>query len=90
MSAPHSYGGDLDNLVHLLTAALEQAKALRAVSQPENGEVKKLRYALSLCSTYCEHLHHEKKHQHKAGEPCPVEKIINDALYATSGLARNE
>ena len=42
---------------------------------------KQLEIALRLCDHYCEHLHHEKKHQHKAGEPCPVEKIITEALY---------
>ncbi len=53
---------------------------------PKDEAVKKLRVALSLCDRYCERLHHEKKHQHKSGEPCPVEKIIHDALDSTDAL----
>ena len=28
----------------------------------------------------CENLHHNKKHQHKPHESCPVEKEINDII----------
>ena len=41
---------------------------------------EKLDVALRLCDLFCEHLHHDKRHRHKSGEPCPVEAKVLDAL----------
>ena len=49
------------------------------------AEIEQLRAALALCDGWCPHLHHEKKHQHAAGEPCPVEAIIMKAKGLDGG-----
>jgi hypothetical protein len=42
-------------------------------------KVRELRHALLLCSMSCEHLHHDRRHFHESGEPCPVEAIVRKA-----------
>jgi hypothetical protein len=47
----------------------------------DEAKIKALREALLRCDRYCEHLNHLRGEFHKAGEPCPVEKLIEAALY---------
>lgn len=54
--------------------------ACKAQRRKDAKVIAKLRYALGLAGHTCGCLHHEKKHQHSAIAPCPVEKIIFDAL----------
>jgi ribosomal protein L12E/L44/L45/RPP1/RPP2 len=44
--------------------------------------IKRLEEALGCVVVSCNHLHHRKKHQHKLGEPCPVEGLIRKAKEA--------
>jgi hypothetical protein len=49
----------------------------------DRGErIKRLEEALGCVVVDCNHLHHRKKHQHKLGEPCPVEELIRKAKEA--------
>ena len=47
-----------------------------------NERIKRLEEALGCVVVDCNHLHHRKKHQHKLGEPCPVEGLIRKAKEA--------
>ena len=44
--------------------------------------IKRLEEALGCVVVGCNHLHHRKKHQHRSGEPCPVEELIRKAKEA--------
>ena len=44
--------------------------------------IKRLEEALGCVVVSCNHLHHRKKHQHRSGEPCPVEELIRKAKEA--------
>jgi hypothetical protein len=47
-----------------------------------NERIKRLEEALGCVVVDCNHLHHRKKHQHRSGEPCPVEGLIRKAKEA--------
>jgi predicted MPP superfamily phosphohydrolase len=47
-----------------------------------NERIKRLEEALGCVVVGCNHLHHRKKHQHRSGEPCPVEELIRKAKEA--------
>jgi len=47
-----------------------------------NDRIKRLEEALGCVVVDCNHLHHRKKHQHRSGEPCPVEGLIRKAKEA--------
>jgi hypothetical protein len=53
---------------------------LMRVNELLNKRIEELVRAIQLGSYDCEHLHHAKKHQHKYGDPCPVETIVQQAL----------
>jgi hypothetical protein len=59
---------------------IEAAIALEAQAR----EIEALRELLSLANGECQNLHHTRKDQHKLGEPCPVERRINDAIKAVT------
>jgi hypothetical protein len=44
-----------------------------------NARISQLANALDFVTPSCAHLHHPKRYQHKAGDPCPVEEIIRKA-----------
>jgi hypothetical protein len=44
--------------------------------------IKRLEEALGCVVVSCNYLHHRKKHQHRSGEPCPVEELIRKAKEA--------
>jgi DNA repair exonuclease SbcCD ATPase subunit len=44
--------------------------------------IKRLEEALAVVVPKCDWLHHEKKHQHCASEPCPVVEMILKAKEA--------
>ena len=75
---------DTASKMHIAIAALWEegpASLARKVETAVSARVTELEDALRLCDRYCEHLDHAPgKRFHKAGEPCPVEKIVNDAL----------
>jgi hypothetical protein len=47
-----------------------------------NERIKQLEEALGCVVVDCNHLHHRKKHQHRSGEPCPVEELIRKSKEA--------
>jgi hypothetical protein len=47
-----------------------------------NDRIKRLEEALGCVVVSCDYLHHRKKHQHRSGEPCPVEELILEAKEA--------
>jgi hypothetical protein len=44
-----------------------------------NARIRRLEEALEFVVPFCPDLHHPKRYQHKAGDPCPVEEIIRKA-----------
>jgi hypothetical protein len=63
----------LHNMLERYAELLEQHEALEA-------RAEKQQRALVLTCKRCDCIHHEKKHRHNSSEPCPVEKIIQEAL----------
>jgi len=68
---------------------LELSNELRNLLMEKSNEIdglqkriKRLEEALGCVVVSCNHLHHRKKHQHKLGEPCPVEGLIRKAKEA--------
>lgn len=47
-----------------------------------NERIKRLEEALGCAIVKCHYLHHRKNHQHRSGEPCPVEALIRKAMEA--------
>jgi hypothetical protein len=70
-STPHNVA-DLGMLCRRLERELNAA----------NERIKRLEEALGCVVVDCNHLHHRKKHQHRSGEPCPVEELIRKAKEA--------
>jgi len=70
-STPHNIA-DLGMLCRRLERELHAA----------NERIKRLEEALGCVVVDCNHLHHRKKHQHRSGEPCPVEELIRKAKKA--------
>ena len=48
-------------------------------AEEQNQRIKRLEEALGCVVVGCNYLHHRKKHQHRSGEPCPVEELIRKA-----------
>ena len=53
-------------------------------SRKMERERDKLRKALSLAGKLCHEVHHPKSMQHGDLDPCPVEALIQQALYQES------
>ena len=66
--------------------AFDQIADERDKAQQENKllkeRIKRLEEALGCVVVSCNYLHHRKKHQHRSGEPCPVEELIRKAKEA--------
>jgi hypothetical protein len=63
----------------LLNVSTERAETLERELAAANARISQLAHALDFVTPYCAHLHHPKRYQHKAGDPCPVEDIIRKA-----------
>lgn len=75
------HGDNAEDLMILAADALEAQRAEVGATQ----RIKQLEDALRLCDRYCEHLDHAPGSRfHASGTPCPVEKIVNDALDGPS------
>lgn len=59
-----------------------EAGSLRMRIAALEAHVARLEEALGCVVPSCNHLHHAKKHQHKLGEPCPVELLVMQAKEA--------
>jgi hypothetical protein len=60
----------------------EHGEHLERELNEANERIKRLEEALGCVVVGCNHLHHRKKHQHRSGEPCPVEELIRKAKEA--------
>ncbi len=60
----------------------EFARTLERELNAAKQRIKRLEEALGCVVVGCNHLHHRKKHQHRSGEPCPVEELIRKAKEA--------
>ena len=91
-STPHNVA-ELGMLCRRLERELNAANAeierlTSKVSQLYEGadeqkqRIKRLEEALGCVVVGCNYLHHRKKHQHRSGEPCPVEALIRKAKEA--------
>lgn len=70
-------GSDITEIVVELLAHIEaQAKQIEQLEKDK----ARLLDAIGRCGKRCEHLHHEKKHQHGLGEDCPVENLVREAI----------
>jgi hypothetical protein len=58
------------------------ARKLERQLNAANDRIKRLEEALGCVVVGCDYLHHRKKHQHRSGEPCPVEELIRKAKEA--------
>ncbi len=66
----------------LITIDANFAAQLERELNAANDRIKRLEEALGCVVVDCNHLHHRKKHQHRSGEPCPVEGLIRKAKEA--------
>ena len=87
-STPHNVA-DLGMLCRSLERELNSANSIirqQQLLEEENlrlqERIKRLEEALGCVVVGCNHLHHRKKHQHRSGEPCPVEELIRKAKEA--------
>jgi hypothetical protein len=87
-STPHNVA-DLGMLCRSLERELTASNAIIRQQQLLDEEnlrlqerIKRLEEALGCVVVGCNHLHHRKKHQHRSGEPCPVEELIRKAKEA--------
>jgi hypothetical protein len=87
-STPHNVA-ELGMLCRKLERELTAANAIIRQQQLLNEEnlrlqdrIKRLEEALGCVVVGCNYLHHRKKHQHRSGEPCPVEELIRKAKEA--------
>jgi len=71
--------GDYDDPLH---AFYDFAGQLERELNEANERIKRLEEALGCVVVSCNYLHHRKKHQHRSGEPCPVEGLIRKAKEA--------
>jgi hypothetical protein len=62
--------------------ALMMLGMYRMKSDEQKHRIKRLEEALGCVVVSCDYLHHRKKHQHRSGEPCPVEELILEAKEA--------
>jgi hypothetical protein len=63
-------------------AIIRQQQLLDEENLRLQERIKRLEEALGCVVVGCNHLHHRKKHQHRSGEPCPVEELIRKAKEA--------
>jgi hypothetical protein len=61
---------------------IEHARQLERELHAANERIKQLEEALDCVVVSCSYLHHRKKHQHKYGQPCPVEYLVRKAKEA--------
>jgi hypothetical protein len=87
-STPHNVA-DLGMLCRRLEREFNAANAIIRQQQLLDEEnlrlqerIKRLEEALGCVVVGCNYLHHRKKHQHRSGEPCPVEELIRKAKEA--------
>jgi hypothetical protein len=87
-STPHNVA-ELGMLCRKFERELNAANAIIRQQQLLDEEnlrlqerIKRLEEALGCVVVGCNHLHHRKKHQHRSGEPCPVEELIRKAKEA--------
>jgi hypothetical protein len=87
-STPHNVA-ELGMLCRRLERELNAANSIIRQQQLLDEEnlrlqerIKRLEEALGCVVVGCNHLHHRKKHQHRLGEPCPVEELIRKAKEA--------
>jgi hypothetical protein len=78
---PRTDRARLDEHDPAVAVASECSKLERELNAA-NRRIKRLEEALGCVVVDCNHLHHRKKHQHRSGEPCPVEELIRKAKEA--------
>jgi len=71
-----------EHLIDEIQGLRESNFHLREGCEELKQRIKRLEEALGCVVVSCNHLHHRKKHQHKLGEPCPVEGLIRKAKEA--------
>jgi len=57
---------------------------------PVANAIKRMREAIKLVTFACDVLHHENYEYHQLGEPCPVERRINDLLQQSTDFSTKE
>jgi hypothetical protein len=76
---PRTDRARLDEHDPFVAVASECSKLERELNSA-NQRIKQLENALDCVVVSCSYLHHEKKHQHKYNEPCPIEQLIRKAM----------
>ena len=74
---------DYNSLISTLYERYPNDKDIKEMANVINGLVKRLnllRHHLTMSASECGSLHHDKKHYHEYNEPCPLEKLIEEAL----------
>jgi hypothetical protein len=72
----------LERELNAANAIIRQQQLLDEENLRLQERIKRLEEALGCVVVGCNHLHHRKKHQHRSGEPCPVEELIRKAKEA--------
>ena len=74
-----------DDAIEMMKRTKDNSGEIIASQVVENiiltQERDELRNALSLAGKLCHQVHHSKSMQHGAFDPCPVEALIQQALY---------
>jgi hypothetical protein len=73
------YIGSDSVTVEECSALLDEARQLERELAAANARISQLANVLEFVVPFCPYLHHPKRYQHKAGDPCPVEEIIRKA-----------
>ena len=60
------------------------ARQLERELAAAHERIRRLAEAVEVAVPCCEYLHHKKAHQHKLGEPCPVEELVRNARKANA------
>ena len=86
LHAFYDFAGQLERELNAANVEIEEKRKdvvwLATEKAKLEERIKRLEEALGCVVVSCNHLHHRKKHQHKLGEPCPVEGLIRKAKEA--------
>lgn len=84
-SVLYDFLGDFKEKRYLSEGNTDEAIAKLEALLSQHSKKRELELYNLYGSPRCDNLHHAKKHQHKALESCPVEKIINDRINQLGG-----
>lgn len=79
---PAFFAQKLERELNKAKSIIRQQQLLDEENLGLKERIKRLEEALGCAIVKCHYLHHRKNHQHRSGEPCPVEALIRKAKEA--------